>query len=226
MRVKITLDDQRNTKRNELLDAITGTLTASPNQNLVAEHILNTFCEIDAPTLIHEMEDYDPNPPMHYITFNSPGFTGRGGGTSRKAGNVVLNLKKIMEGFGEGILTVLGGNVIPFNIPLPAPFNVGIGIPLAVIIVARKLSANVSINIDEKHAAVFAALWSIRDTDSRLVSGVNKYDRINEVIKTYGITPITKSDYDFVIQGLSDINSISLQSDGSILLTEDIKNKY
>ena len=85
---------------------------------------------------------------LHLITMQ-PG--GRGGGRSAKAGNIFLNIQKLITAVAGGVITVGGAISAPWTLPFAA------------IIIWDSIYSGTNIEITEREAAVLWTLWKNRD---------------------------------------------------------------
>ena len=142
--------------------------------------------------------------------------SGRGGGRSRKLGNVKLNINKLVEALANGSFAIVGS--------LQAPILV----PMAFIVLWSSLRKVTDITLTENDAAVLWAMWVYRDREKNIIPVNGLLDIVNNHLSKYDKTTITQKDLDFALNNLVKIKSIkkSKSTIGNWWLCEYINAKY
>uniref|UniRef100_UPI004055A047 hypothetical protein n=1 Tax=Candidatus Electrothrix sp. TaxID=2170559 RepID=UPI004055A047 len=130
---------------------------------------------------------------MHLMTM-SP--SGRGGGKSTKAGNVVLNIRKLVDAVASGAFTVVS--------TLQAPW---LGI-FGLILLWNSLWSSVQVDLSEIDAAVIWTMWVHRDRKNNEISDKELLEKVNDHLEKYDRASITQKDMEFSIKQLEKIKSI------------------
>jgi hypothetical protein len=139
------------------------------------------------------------NPPEkeeHVVQLITMHPSGRGGGRSVKAGNITLDLRKLMEAVSNGTFAIVSSYQIPWLVPL------------AFIILWNSLWRNVEIEITENDAAIIWSMWVYRDRESNEIPDNGLLNTINEHFKKYGRQEITPKDLEYSLNNLEKIKCI------------------
>jgi len=149
---------------------------------------------------------------IHYVTL-MPG--GLGGGMSTKAGNIQLNLGKLMVALSKSTFTTIAVQKTPWLLPLGA------------LIIWTELWATAKIDVSENDASVIFSMWIYKDSehtieDSKVLSVVNK-----ERAK-YGQTLLSSSEISRSLKALESIGTIerSKEAPSKWWLREWVSIKY
>lgn len=195
-------------KESELLTiintVISNELQIPQQDNTTARDILKNYAQITAPeneTVI-----------FHYITA-SP--SGRGGGKSRKLGNIRINIKNLFNAAANGVLTGVGAAQIPWLIPLAA------------IVIWKSIQSTMEVEVGENEAAILWTMWKHRDENTEIAhSGL--LELVNLHLNKYDRSPITEGDMKHSLKVLQNLKSIekSSKNPGNWWLREWIKRTY
>lgn len=138
---------------------------------------------------------------------------GVGGGRSLKPGNIWLNWKKLLIVGSESILTIAGAASVPWLIPL------------AGLVVWNKVWSLLTIEIDERHAAVIWTLWKNRDKEDRI-----EHDKIlnlvNEELIKYNRLPMDEKELNNILSDLEKMECIEKDEKNKWWLREWVKTVY
>jgi hypothetical protein len=165
-----------------------------------AETLIETFVTLTAPL--------DPPVVIRYITI---GDLGKGGGSSRKPGNVTLNWKNLFELVPDITLAGAGAVGVPWLIPFAALY------------IWMKLWKTTEINLTEEDAFVIYSLWTHRDAGKKIPEN-EAFLKTEALAKRHGI-PLTKKRFTEIISKLLALECIELDS-GVIWLREWVRVKY
>lgn len=196
------LEKRAEEKNQEILDIVRNIIaTYSPIAGELAKKIVDSFCVITPP----ETDDR-----MYIITIKSGGI---GGGRSLKPGNIWLNWKKLLIDGSESILTIVGSASVPWLIPL------------AGLVVWNKVWSLLTIEIDERHAAVIWTLWKNRDKENRI-----EHDKIlnllNEELIKYNRLPMDEKELNNILSDLEKMECIERDEKNKWWLREWVKTVY
>jgi hypothetical protein len=122
--------------------------------------------------------------------------SGRGGGRSRKPGNIKLNISKVIDGVANGAFVITGAIQVP------------ILIPMAFIILWRSMINTTEVELSENDAGIIWAMWVNRDRGKNTISNIRLLQIVNIHFKKYSRTPITQKDLDSSLDNLIKIRSI------------------
>jgi hypothetical protein len=156
------------------------------DSEFAAGKILDAFCRVTPP---EESEVY-----MELVTVAS--FSGRGGGTSSKPGNIRLNLRLLFDAVASGTFTVLSLKGAPW------------AVPLAAILLWNSLWRAAQVQLTEKEVAILWTLWRIRDAEKYVKEELLRPALADHVTKN-GIAPITDSDLRHGLEKLAAIETIA-----------------
>lgn len=205
-------------ERNDLLDDIVQLLESNIAETLSSIHV-NT--DVEAVQLYDRLVNagyISITPPLeqprftHYITMDLLGDFKVGG--SIKPGNILLNIRKLIESIPE--IVSIGAGI--------AASNDLIIILLGALGLWLKMKSIATVNISKEQAFVIVALW--RNCNSaHKISLDDGFVSTNELLKQYGEIPITNLKYNMVIDSLVKMRCMEL-TEGTIWLRECISKKY
>ena len=152
----------------------------------------------------------EPEVMMEMITMAS---FGRGGGRSRKPGNVFLNWRKLIDVVPDA--TIAGAGVAT------SPPWLWFMIALYVF---NKVWRGAEEPIDEVGASIVFALWHHRNGEDR-ISEDNGFSRVNEMRTREGMRPLTRVEFDVAVNHLLKIECIEIE-DGMIWMYEHVWIEY
>ena len=148
---------------------------------------------------------------MHCLTFDS--LKNYRDGNSIKPGNILLNIKNLIEAIPE--MTSIGAGMVCEN-------------PLIIVCGAfslwLKLRDIATLKISQEQAFVIIALWKNCDM-SHKISLNNGFDATNNLLKQYGESDITYLKYNYIIDSLVKMKCIEI-TEGTIWLREWISQEY
>lgn len=130
---------------------------------------------------------------LHFMTM-SP--SGRGGGKSTKAGNIVLNIRKLVEAIASGAFTIVGAFQVPW-----------LGI-FGLILLWNSLWSSTQVDLSENDAAVIWTMWVHRDRKNNEISDEGLLEKVNDHLQKYDRALITQKDMEFSISRIEKIKSI------------------
>lgn len=135
---------------------------------------------------------------------------------SRKAGNVVLNWRKLLDIVPDVSLAGLGAATLPV-----AP---QIAVVLAGLYIWNKVWRGAVEEFSDVEAVTILALWENRDGRNKIPES-DGFTRTNQVRGRYGLPPLSVGQYASAIKRLVDLKCIELE-EGVIWLREWIEVKY
>ena len=130
---------------------------------------------------------------LHLMTM-SP--SGRGGGKSTKAGNIVLNIRKLVEAVASGAFAAVSAYQVPW-----------LGI-FGFILLWNSLWSSAQVELTENDAAVIWTMWVHRDRKNNEISDEGLLNKVNDHLEKYDRASMTQKDMEFSIRHLEDIKSI------------------
>jgi hypothetical protein len=139
--------------------------------------------------------------------------SGIGGGRSKKAGNVILNWRKLLSDVPENLLTVAGVAMSHYLIPLAA------------LAVWNKVRGVMGVNLNESQAIVIASLWDLKDNNN-YVDGNDLLGRLNGHIKESVGRQFIQKQLDHIFADLERMKAIELTTDGRIWLRELVQKPF
>ena len=169
-------EDAALAKQNQLLsDAALGPVGAILTEK-VRLRLVNAFARVTPP----EAPDFT----IGLITINSLHASPKA--RSRKAGNVVLNWRKLFELVPDVSLAGLGAAT------LPVPPQIAIA--LAGLYIWNKVWRGAVEEFSDIEAVTILALWKHRDDKDKIPEPAG-FERVNELRATYPLPPLTTSQY-------------------------------
>ena len=178
--------------------SLVGAREADADANLVSR----SFARLTPPD--------EPQAEVHFITMSA---LGRGGGRSRKPGNVYLNWRKLIDVVPD--VTLAGTGM------LTSPIWV---LPFIGLYLWAKLWRAAEEDISEVDATVIYALWKSKG-GARTISEDEGFDKTNSVRIAAGAEPISREHYHAAVNRLLKMECIEI-SDGQIWLREWVRIAY
>ena len=136
-----------------------------------------------------------------------------GGGTSMKPGNIYLNWKKLFVDGSEAILTIAGTIALPWLIPL------------AGLVVLKKIQSILSVQITESQAAVIHTIWANRDTENSIKSEI-VLDLVNLELSEYNRPEMSQKELNMILMDLEKMKCIEKINENKLWLREEVKVDY
>lgn len=154
-----------------------------------------------------------PSEPKLVIEMITASSAGRGGGVSRKAGNIVLNWRRLIDVVPDATVAAAGAtSASPWLLPLIALY------------VWNKLWRGAEEHLDEIEACVIVALWKNRNHDNK-ISEDDGFAHTNSLRRTYGLVELSQAEYVTATNRLLKIDCIEID-DGIIWLREWVRMTY
>jgi hypothetical protein len=189
-------------KRAELIQMALSALPPDfPHREKIAERIVGAFIQITPPA----------NEPARLDLLTIPRM-GAQGGSSRKPGNIFLNLRTLIEIVSNIALTVAGVAGQQWLIPL------------AGLHILNTLYSNSTVELDRNHAMAIYAMWTNRNREDR-ISRDNALSKTNGHMTFSGFFPLNEAEFSKVIDDLCEMGCIEVEN-GMILLRERVKTIY
>ncbi|MDP2602492.1 MAG: hypothetical protein Q8S00_07850 [Deltaproteobacteria bacterium] len=198
-----TLDNAAREAKEKEIEAILATLAAGhavldPRQT---QKLIGSFVTVTPPLL--------PPPVIKRITISE---LGRGGGDTRKPGNVTLNWRKLLELVPDVTLAVAGVAGSPWLIPLAALY------------VWMRLWNAASVSLEEEDAFVVYSLWLHRNGENK-ISEDNAFLKTETLAHKHGFPAITKEKFTKIIDKLLSLECVEME-EGIIWLREWVRIEY
>ena len=187
---KMELDyDRAEKKKNEIISSLSSILQTNvgvkDSFDQISKEIVSNCINVRPP----EKEKIV----LHLITM-SP--SGRGGGKSTKAGNIVLNIRKLVEAIANGVFAAVSTYQVPW-----------LGI-FGFILLWNSLWSSAQVDLSENDAAVIWTMWVHRDRKNNEISDEGLLNKVNDHLAIYDRASITQKDMEFSIRRLEKIKSI------------------
>ncbi|MCK4819866.1 hypothetical protein KA005_29140, partial [bacterium] len=122
--------------------------------------------------------------------------SGRGGGKSTKPGNIVLNIRKLVEAIANGAFAAVSAYQVPW-----------LGI-FGLILLWNSLWSSAQVELSENDAAVIWTMWVHRDRENKEISENKLLGKVNDHLAKYDRASITQKDMEFSIKRLEEIKCI------------------
>lgn len=176
-------------KEEELLSALSCFLNSKCNVKKSIDRISDEIKSVSINIRPPEKEKVI----IHLMTMSA---SGRGGGKSIKAGNIVLNMRKLVKAIAEGTFAAISSYTYPW-----------LGI-LGFILLWESLREAAQIDLSENDAVVIWTMWSLRDKENDVVSENGLLDKVNDHLSNYNRVSIVQEDIDFSLINLEKIKCI------------------
>jgi hypothetical protein len=146
------LEEKKTELRNLSLSQIPETVS---NRSSLVDKLFDSYIQLSPPK--------EPPLEMEWITLSS---MGRGGGRSRKPGNIILNLRRLIQIVPDITITAAG---------VAGPSWL---LPFIALHIWNKLWANSKVDLDQRHAVTIYALWKNRNSENKIPEEVG-YEKTN-----------------------------------------------
>jgi hypothetical protein len=179
-------------KRTELLRELSETLRdhATPESEIghLSKAIFDSFVSTRPPQALR-IE----------IGFIVLGHMGSGGGQSTKAGNITLNVGKLVDALASGVLTTAGAAQLK---PL------SLSVLLAALVIWNSLKRAAKVNISETEAAVLYTMWVHKNAENQ-VSEDGLLEKCNALLQKYQRPVLSKHMLTNSLKALERIRTIA-----------------
>jgi hypothetical protein len=176
--------------------------THSPLTSSQAKTLIGTFITITPPLCPSFLD-------VHYMTIAD---LGRGGGESRKLGNITLNWRRLFELVPD--VTLAGG----------AAAETAWLIPFAALYIWMKLWKASKVKLKEEDAFVVYSLWLHRDINKK-ISEEDAFLKTKALAKKHNLAGFTKEKFTKIINKLLSFDCIEI-NEGVIWMREWVRIKY
>jgi hypothetical protein len=133
--------------------------------------------------------------------------------SSRKAGNIYLNWKKLIDIVPDGTLAAAGATTGPSWL-----------IPLAGLYIWNKLWCGSEEKLTEVEATVILALWKNKNSMNKILEE-DGYEKTNVIRSDYSLPKLSKSSYESAINRLLKMKCVKLEN-GWLWLREWVRVTY
>lgn len=191
-------------KQQELQDLVSTVLPSGNNEKYkieVANAILNHFIELSPPQ--------EEEPRVHWISLSDKG---RGGGYSRKAGNLILNWRNLFQIIPDVVLT--GSGVVSSAWLWP----------FAGLHVWNIVWAGSKIELSKNHAVAIYSMWMNKD-GRHTIDEKEAFNKTNDFLLSQGDEKIDRAMFAKIIDDLNRMECIELES-GRVWLRESVRKTY
>jgi hypothetical protein len=186
-------------KRAELIGDVSKLL--DPKDAKLAESIVDHFCRMSPPM--------DPPLSMSLITID---HGGRGGGQSRKPGNLSLNWKRLRGEFGDIVINTAGAVAVHWLIPFAA------------LSIWNKLWTHATIELTKEQAASICAMWH-RCDDKHQITRQAAFAETNILSGVFHWPPLSDEAFTNILIDLKLLECIEVTGE-TIWLREWVQTKY
>lgn len=205
-------DYKRQTQKNkELQDELSCLLISNgvdaKDSEIISAKLLKSITQVTPP---QEEARY-----TQLITASS--FSGAGGGTCSKAGNILLNLNQLFGGLASGALVFSGatGSVEPWAL---------VAATIAFWISIRGITR---VNVKENDIAVLWVMWQLKNSDKIVYQSEQEIlIATNNHLKKYGKNSIGPADVKAALNNLQEIKSIKPSAKGGWIVVECVSVSY
>jgi hypothetical protein len=186
-------------KRSELIGEVAKLL--DPRDAKVAERVVDHFCRMSPPM--------DPPMLMHMITLDRGG---RGGGQSRKPGNLALNWKRLRGESADLVLTAAGVIAVPWLIPFAA------------LSIWNKFWTHATIELTKEQGASLCAMWHRCDNEHHIARSAALAET-NQLFQVFEWPPLSEEAFTNILRDLEHLQCIEV-TDQKIWLREWVQTTY
>ncbi len=177
--------ERQQEKEEELTQMLEATLTDQDcDARALAEQIIGLAVDVSPP----EKEQFT----LELMTFRNDG---RGGGRSRKPGNIRFNMGKLVEAVSAGVITAVGAIQAPITIPFAA------------LVLWNSIWRCVDVELSEADAALVYVMWMHQESD-RYVAEQGLQQKLNDHLEKYGRQSMSEYDMKHSMEKLEKIGSI------------------
>nr|WP_319570033.1 hypothetical protein [uncultured Draconibacterium sp.] len=167
--------------------------------------IIERFCKIKAPEIIFpEQESH-----MDFFTIHSA----ENKVSSIKAGNIVLNMKKLLIDSAEIGLTIAGVVATPYLIPLAA------------LLIWNKVWSNIKIDLGENQAIAIKLMWENRNIKDNTIEESDVFYLFNQYLKSKNRNELVIEDFKRVLNDLEKMKCIEKKDSTRWWLREWVKKR-
>ncbi len=151
----------------------------------IMTNVILDYCSLtDNPTNYNDIKYLATNLVKEFVTIRPPekktisfelltiSSGGKGGGTSLKPGNMILNMRKLFKTIASGVLAIPGIVHAPWTIPFFA------------LLLWDNIWSSLKINFSERDAAIIWTLWFHRDSYNR-VQKKGLLEKVNSELTNY-----------------------------------------
>ena len=196
--------DLMDKKKEELLQFIESTMPNNSSLLEIADALYECSC-------IHITPPQEPPVIIHMVTMDS--LKNYKKGSSIKPGNIMVNIKNLIDSLPEIVVSVVG---IAVDIPILKV--------CAVLNLWKMLRKAVSVEIDKTHAIVILALWKNRNGENK-ISPEHGFECSKKLYAEYNKDELSYEKYSEVLNQFVKIGSIEWV-EGNIWLREWIRHTY
>jgi hypothetical protein len=186
-------------KRAELVGEVFKLL--DPKDAKLAESIIDRFCRMSPPL----------DPPMT-ISLITIGHGGRGGGQTRKPGNLSLNWKRLSGEFADVVINVAGAVAVPWLIPFAA------------LSLWNKILIHATIELTKEQAASICAMWHRCDEKNKITLP-KAFAEINQLFQVFKWPPLSHEAFTNILRDLEHLQCIEATGE-TIWLREWVQTRY
>ena len=185
----------------KLIDKLVG-LSAKdhPFSEELAQNVVAAFCDVSEPE-----ED-------HTISLILTDGTGRGGGVSRKPGNIRLNWRRLFETVPSIVLVGAADYTKPWMYVLAA------------LLIWKEMKAHCALQLSAEHAIAMHAMWDNCD-GRRRISEVDALEATNKKLSEYDFNPLSMANFIKLVDHLDQMECVELRT-GDIWLREQVRKKF
>ena len=158
------------------------------------------------------MDFSPPMEPPQLMQMLTVADLGKGGGHTRKPGNITIKWKKLWDLAPDAVLTGAGVIGCPWLIPF------------AVLSITNKLWDASRENISERHALVVYALWSNKDRNDK-INEDRGFEIVCQLVQEKKLLTMDIQEYTSILNILSDLHCIRIEG-GFVCFTEGVRIKY
>jgi hypothetical protein len=191
--------DAAEAKRNELIELARANLGSLTDH---AETLIERFASISPPL----------DPPV-FLEMIVADRSGRGGGRSRKLGNILLNWRTLFRDSPDLILTGVGSFAQPWLIPLAA------------LSIFNKLWAQSSIELTKEQATCLFAMWH-RSDQNHMIDRDEAFSCCKELFSVYQWPEPSDASFSVIIGDLKSLGCVELRDGGKIWLREWVRSSF
>ena len=185
-------------KRNSLLSLLRPAVAEVSGRERLIAFVVDQFADLEPPEV---------DTRLYNMTMQPGGF---GGGASRKPGNITLNWRRLFVAVSEAGLAASGVALQPWLFPL------------AGLVMWNALWSLLDIKIDERHAAVLWALWTLRGPDNR-VDKAHLPERVNEALSQFNHPAVTPTQLQRILAELERLECLESANRDNVWLREWVR---
>jgi hypothetical protein len=195
--------------KQDLFQVLLEPISSNPHKEYIANHVVNTSFTITSAVI------------EHWPNYGGAGIgdimmrpNGLGGGTSRKPGNIIIDMRKLMNEVFDGSISAGGVYLSKYLLIL------------TVLNVFRKVYKLREVHLEERQAILLALLWKYKKVEPNTIRPNNLLTNVNSWFNQLNRGGVSDIELWMLMDDLSNLKCIRLNKNGTVSLTEKLILKH